>query len=57
MLNWKVPGWMGFESFWKGSALDNCIGFIDGTCRQICRPGKCQKALYNGHKHYHCLKY
>ena len=22
----------------KGAALDNCIGFIDGTVRLICRP-------------------
>ena len=24
----------------KGAALDNCIGFIDGTVRPICRPGE-----------------
>ena len=27
----------------KGAALDNCIGFIDGTVRPICRPGEMQK--------------
>ena len=41
----------------KGAALDNCVGFIDGTCRQICRPSVHQRSFYNGHKHYHCLKY
>ena len=24
----------------KGAALDNCIGFIGGTVRPICRPGE-----------------
>ena len=41
----------------RGAALDNCIGFIDGTCRQNCRPIRDQKSIYNGHKRYHCLKY
>ena len=31
--------------FAKGAALDNCFGFVDGTVRPICRPGKC-KELY-----------
>jgi hypothetical protein len=34
----------------KGAPLDNCICFIDGTVRQICRPGENQKVIYNGHK-------
>ena len=34
-----------------GSALDCCVGFIDGTLRGIVRPGNgVQKAAYNGHK-------
>lgn len=34
----------------KGSPLNNCVGFIDGTVRAICRPTKYQKEVYNGHK-------
>ena len=40
----------------KGAALDNCIGFIDGTVRPICRPGELQRVVYNGHKRVHALK-
>ena len=35
-----------------GAPLDNCIGFIDGTCRQMCRPSRNQRQFYNGHKRY-----
>ena len=41
----------------KGAALDNCFGFIDGTVRPICRPGKNQRLVYNGHKRVHALKF
>ena len=41
----------------KGAALDNCFGFIDGTVRQICRPGEMQRIVYNGHKRVHALKF
>lgn len=41
----------------KGAGLDNCIGFIDGTVRQICRPGELQRIVYNGHKRVHALKF
>ena len=41
----------------KGSALDNCFGFIDGTVRPICRPGENQRVVYNGHKRVHALKF
>ncbi|KAF0698103.1 hypothetical protein As57867_003465, partial [Aphanomyces stellatus] len=41
-----------------GAPLKTCIGFIDGTVREICRPGKkIQKAAYNGHKRKHAVKY
>ena len=33
----------------KGSPLANCNGFIDGTVRGMCRPGRYQRAVYNGH--------
>ena len=38
-------------------ALPNLCGFIDGTVRPICRPTRNQKAVYNGHKRTHALKY
>ena len=41
----------------EGAALDNCIGFIDGTVRPICRPGELQRVVYNGHKRVHALKF
>lgn len=41
----------------KGSALDNCFGFVDGTVRPICRPAEHQRAVYNGHKRVHALKF
>ena len=41
----------------KGSPLNNCFGFIDGTVRPICRPGENQQIDYNGHKRIHALKF
>ena len=41
----------------KGAVLNNCLGFIDGTVRQICRPGDYQNAIYHGHKHVHASKF
>ncbi|KAF0738210.1 hypothetical protein Ae201684P_004663 [Aphanomyces euteiches] len=55
----------------KGAALDNVLGFIDGskirTCRitqkasrpQSARPDKpnMQRLIYSGHKRMHCLNY
>ena len=43
--------------FAKGAALDNCFGFVHGTVRPICRPGEMQRAVYNGHKRVHGLKF
>lgn len=41
----------------KGAPLKNCFGFVDGTVRPICRPRKHQKAVYNGHKRVHSIKF
>ena len=41
----------------RGAALDNWWGSVDGTLRPICRPGKNQKCLYNGHKKVHAIKF
>ena len=41
----------------QGSPLTNCFGFVDGTIRQICRPGKLQRVVYNRHKRVHALKF
>ena len=43
--------------FFKGAALDNCFGFVDGTVRPICRPSEHQRLVYNGHKRVHALKF
>ena len=41
----------------NGAALNNCFGFVEGTVRPICRPGEHQRAVYNGHKRVHALKF
>ena len=41
----------------KGAPLKNCFGFVDGTVRPVCRPGKHQKVVYNGHKRVHSIKF
>jgi nuclease HARBI1 len=41
----------------RGAPLPNCVGFIDGTVRAICRPARNQRASYNGHHRVHALKY
>ena len=41
----------------EAGPLRNCIGFLDGTVRGMCRPVYDQQAVYNGHKRKHALKY
>ncbi|XP_038069926.1 uncharacterized protein LOC119739165 isoform X2 [Patiria miniata] len=41
----------------RGSPLTSIWAFIDGTARPICRPGRHQREVYNGHKRTHALKY
>lgn len=41
----------------KGSPLENCFGFIDGTVRPISKPGENQRIVYNGHKRVHGIKF
>ena len=41
----------------KGAPLQNCFGFVDGTVRRVCRPGRHQRILYNGHKKVHAIKF
>lgn len=41
----------------RGSPLDNCFGFVDGTVRPTARPGENQRILYNGHKRVHAIKF
>ena len=41
----------------RGAPLDNCFGFVDGTIQRVCRPGQNQRALYNGHKRVHAIKF
>ena len=40
-----------------GAALDNCWGFVDGTARPVCRPSENQRAIYNGRKRVHSIKF
>lgn len=44
-------------TFDRCHSLDNCIGFIDGTNREIARPTALQQTFYSGHKHYHSIKF
>jgi len=41
----------------KGASIDFCWGLVDGTVRPVCRPGRDQRALYNGHKRVHAIKF
>ena len=41
----------------KGAALDNSRGFVDGTVRPVCRPTNNQRALFNGRKRIHAIKF
>ena len=41
----------------KGSRVEHCWGFIDGTVRPVCRPGSNQCVLYNRHKQVHAMKF
>lgn len=41
----------------KIAPLKNCIGFIDGTVRPMCRPIRDQQLSYNGHKRVHAIKF
>ena len=41
----------------RGSPLENCFGFIDGTVRPIARPAENQRVVYNGHKCVNTLKF
>ena len=41
----------------SGAPLRGVWGFIDCTVRPVCRPTYHQRQAYNGHKHFHGLKY
>jgi hypothetical protein len=44
-------------AFQQGRLCRNIFGFIDGTCRKMCRPKIGQQPFYNGRKKFHCLNY
>ena len=44
-------------TFQAGRALQNCLGFINGTVRPVSRLGKNQRVLYIGHKKVHPIKF
>ena len=33
------------------------VGFVDGTIRPVCKPKHNQRAVYNGHKRVHALRF
>ena len=41
----------------SGAALSNCWDFVDETVRPVCRPGRNQRVLCNGHKKVHSFKF
>ena len=41
----------------RGAPLQNCFGFVDGTLCRIARPQNHQRAVYNGHKRVHGIKF
>ena len=41
----------------KGTPLENCWDFIDGTVRPIFRPTENQRIVSNGHKRVHAIKF
>ena len=41
----------------RGSPLQNCFGFVDGTVRPIAKPDNNQRIVYNTHKRLHALKF
>lgn len=41
----------------RGSPLQNCFGFVDGTVRPIAKPVNNQRIVYNTHKRLYALKF
>ncbi|KAF7310228.1 hypothetical protein MIND_00396500 [Mycena indigotica] len=41
----------------RGAPLDSIAAVIDGTLRKVARPVANQGLVFNGWKHFHCLKY
>ncbi len=41
----------------SGVIYDNCIGFVDGTCKQVCMPIVLEGVFYSEHKHYHAMRF
>ena len=60
----RITGWnqtilnpVKLEQYAAAISRENCFGFIDGTVRSICRPGKNQRIVYNRHKRVHAIKF
>ena len=41
----------------RGSPLQNCFGFVDGTVRPIAKPDNNQRIVFNTRKRLHALKF
>jgi len=51
-----------FQQFAKANherraLLNSCFGFVDGTIQCVCRPRQNERALYNGYKRVHAIKF
>ena len=56
-LVWLDPASFAEAVYAKGAPLQQCLGFIDGTVRQIARPVVNQRIMFSGHKRVHCIKF
>ena len=41
----------------RGSPLQNCFGFVDGTVRPVARPDNNERVVHNGHKRARALNF
>ena len=59
MSKWarRVPEYAQCVGEYTGFPSFNVFGFLDGTSRNIGRPGFWQRAFYSGHKRKHCLQF
>lgn len=41
----------------RGSPVDNCFGFVDGSIWPITRPGENEQIVHNGDRSVHAIKF
>ena len=66
LLQTGIPKWSGRVAQYRDKVSDltgfrhECFGifaFVDGTAREISRPGRFQRAFYSGHKRHHIVQF